>query len=861
MVPSKYEFYIGKIKENFAMRIGYISTNGVFTEDSNYRASVITDMPESRYIIMLNTPEYSSTARIAYYDENNTFLGYNNLYEGLHTSTRTNATQYAISYQYNDTAFSTDDYIADLIRVEPHYNKLNKKYSKENGQQFFRESLDGKITLIGQDYEIVANSSIEDSFVFVIIKSNKLYYKGTFSKTDCTFDHVKKQCELKITALDKYNKILAGYENTYDLIKLAPATVQVQLAKRCAIQIYIAGGNTVSTFFNGTYVEDEVDSVIDSDSSLTASYHFALASRYNEMYIDSVPNYSLAKGEFVTDGNRWENQYGYYLELQQVAKAGDGFEGTYAKNDIYNINTGASVSNQQTVGSGETATIVFRYNTYALRLFYPSDVQIAESTLLFYIPDSKAIYFDGFSDIEMNTSAGNKFNITNILLQRIYQRLLCDVDSVSGVSTYNISSNDFAYSSGNYKKVVGLEDYALGNIVYTTVTQIEPTKYGKNDLGLYFTDDFLPAVSGIGRLLPVCRNSWGNTSIWFAYNETIFNAIDVLSRKTYMLNDAYSIASVIIALLQEIDPSIKHSYDSTYSNFLYGSTSINNMSTRLLLVPKSNILKGEYDQAAQKAEITLKDVMDMLAKCFQCYWYIDSDNRFIIEHIYYFNNNLSYIPINTYQIDLTKLKDQFNKKISESFQQEIEYNKSDLAKRYEFTWMDDCTEAFGSVVLDINSKYVQQDKTEEVTASQFSSDVDFMLYKPDNFSSDGFALLATSWNSNTGYSVPIVAVTLLDEKGRTYNTNIQNYYASWSYLAFNYYRYYMPAQYGNINTLGAISASDIIKSMSQEIEFFSEDDPDTLQLIRTSIGNGKIDELSVNITTRLCTATLVYKPQ
>ena len=120
----------------------------------------------------------------------------------------------------------------------------------------------------------------------------------------------------------------------------------------------------------------------------------------------------------------------------------------------------------------------------------------------------------------------------------------------------------------------------------------------------------------------------------------MWNAIETSARKIYTLKVAYAISAVIKTLLAEIDPSIQHEATSEYSNFLYGSTSINNVGFRLFITSKSNILKGEYDQAAQKAEITLKDLMEMLANCYQCYWYIDDNNRFIIEHIYYFNNFL-----------------------------------------------------------------------------------------------------------------------------------------------------------------------------------------------------------------------------
>lgn len=104
-------------------------------------------------------------------------------------------------------------------------------------------------------------------------------------------------------------------------------------------------------------------------------------------------------------------------------------------------------------------------------------------------------------------------------------------------------------------------------------------------------------------------------------------------------------------------------------------------------------------------------------------------------------NGGSYSSQSSYQLDFTALTDQFNKKLSSYFQSEVEFEKSDLNQRYEFGWMDDVTDLFGGVAIDVKSQYIQKDKTEEINIGQFSSDVDFMLFNPSNFSDDGFALL------------------------------------------------------------------------------------------------------------------------
>ena len=49
--------------------------------------------------------------------------------------------------------------------------------------------------------------------------------------------------------------------------------------------------------------------------------------------------------------------------------------------------------------------------------------------------------------------------------------------------------------------------------------------------------------------------------------------------------------------------------------------------------------------------------------------------------------------------------------------------------------------------------------------------------------------------------------------------------------------------------------------MKHTIEFHTEDDPNELQLIKTTIGNGKIDSISINLDTRLAKANLMYRPK
>lgn len=715
----------------------------------------------------------------------------------------------------------------DKVEVRPHYKELNKKYTKESGQEFFRISLDGKINLFGSDYEIISQSNIEDQLIFIVDKYNNTskkwveYYRGEFSKTDCKFDHDKKKCELKTTAVDGYTEVMNKYENTYDLIKLAPEISKINLHKRSLMQVYISGANTISNFFGGIYWEDDVNEAIDDHDTLVNKYYFSYIKAGNEFYV---------RGAGISDVN-----------------------GVYAGTNGY-----WSCWNGYTCYMG-TDTPMTKAYIYIKR---NSDGAVLYQSVKQWMFTNAGNCYIGRENIEMvNVSnPSDKFTIESPFLYHIYRRLLCDVDTISdseGVkNTYNLPSDDFVTDNRNYKKCIGLTG---GLFFCTSRTVTEPTRYGLNDYGEYFTNEFIPASAGIGRPLPISKNSWANASLWYVY-DSYYEYFEERLRKQYTLKDSYSIGAAIKAILKKIDPNITHEPTSEYSQFLYGSSNPLGMKRfYVYITQKTNILKGDYDRPAQKAETSLEELMKMLRDCFRCYWYIE-DNKFKIEHIYFFMNGGSYSGKSNYQLDFTKLTDQFNKKLSSYFQSEIEYDKSDLNQRYEFAWMDDVTDLFGGNTIDVKSNYIQKDKTEEINIGQFSSDVDYMLFNPSNFSEDGFALLCPVKNGST-LELPIITVNdLVDENKDIYTAVAQNWYASWIYLQ-NFYLWDMPAYSIESNVLNYLYARDIKKCMKHTIEFPTEEDPDELELIKTAFGNGKIDEISIGLDTRIAKVNLLYRPE
>jgi hypothetical protein len=342
-------------------------------------------------------------------------------------------------------------------------------------------------------------------------------------------------------------------------------------------------------------------------------------------------------------------------------------------------------------------------------------------------------------------------------------------------------------------------------------------------------------------------------SLWFSFY--VFDwVIEQEWRKEYTLKDAFPISSVISVLLGQIAPSITHDGTTDYSSFLYAANNpISNIAQTLFITPKSNVINSGYDQPAQKAPITLKQVLNMLRDCFRCYWFIDDDNRFRIEHISYFMNGGAYPGTPNYPVvgmDLTALKVTRNGKPWSYARNQYQFDKPDMAARYQFGWMDDVTELFDGFPIDIVSKYVNPENIENINIAQFTSDIDYILLNPENISQDGFVLLAAVLNSGN-YKLPYMNF-VIDSTDHI----LQNPYVAFIFLQ-GYYAYDMPATNYRINGVDMVAIGRK-KLKTQTIKFPVLTEPNMTELVKTGLGNGIIQKMSVNLSSRNANTTLKY---
>lgn len=717
-----------------------------------------------------------------------------------------------------------DNYIAPYI-VHPNYkDDLAKEYELETNQRFYRAKLSGKLSFIRDDYDYINNKPFDTTFLLLIEKSNDggktwtSYYSGQFMKTDCTFIDYDKKVTVQPDTIDEYNDVLAGLEKEYNLITLAPAIQRITINKRPLIQIYVPGDSIVSCFLGGTNWEQDANATTDQNA-LVRTYHFALCNILKEIQITSHGSPAVISGLYtgrmatgatpgVFTGNLYpELNVNYYIVISQQTIDGTPFGIALVE-----------------IRRRSDDVAMFRYQKATTAPF---------DTLEFDLTAVEGSGATGTMHADMKS-------------YNIYARYLCDVETIGDLNTYPLPTDDIVDNNRNYRRAIG---YAIDVAFISNNFSDTPTEWGLADNGKYFA----PPYSIYGQTFyPIARSTWRYASLWFGFYLMDW-ILEEQARKAYTLRDAFPVASCISVLLNQIAPGIKHEATAEYSQFLYGSSNpISGLTFRLLVSQKTNIINGEYQQPAQKAPTTLQQFTNMLRDCFKCYWYIDG-GKFKIEHIQFFKNGGSYGGGAIISRDLTKEINLRNGLPWAFNTSEYSFDKVDLAERYQFEWMDDVTTPFEGLPIQVISKYVTPGKIEEINISNFTSDIDMMLLNPGNMSSDGFALFAAvPPTSGSQWILPFTRQTI---NGVEYF--LQNGYLAFINLQSPYWMYDLPARRVSVNG-SDVYAYGIERKKKQTFSFPATDDPNPMQLIKTYIGNGQVDKLSVNLHSRSIKATLKY---
>ena len=864
-----------------------------------------------------------AAAAACFYTANKTFISGS---YGI-DNTPSNAAYLRVSYQglndgygvFPSNVSSYSDYVTP-IAYPVYKDDLAKDFEKESNQEFFRAKLSGNLSFVGPDYDWIVGRAFDFQFVITLFISYNAgqtwteYWRGTFWKTDCEFDDDAKTVSVKPTVWDQYNDVLAGLDKEYNLIELAPEIVQVKADKRPMIQVYVPGQSVIGCFLSGMWWEQEAEPESD-ESKLVNDFKFSL---------NKVMTIADVSGSMSPQLPAFFNKIFPGDERFNPGTPGTtDFVGTeYTMRYFFYAGGGGATQRWQILRNSDS-TVLWEKSWSGGTL---PDITIPQTVILTPV-----------------SGTGATGNVTLYVHDiAVYSRYVLDTPTISGLDTYPIPDDDIVENNRNYTRVIGY--YFPDTIYFSTSLTSTPNQWGLYQPGQYYQP---PYLYWSPELFPVARNAWARVSIWFTFYAFDW-IVEESGRQSFIIRHAYPLASVISVLLAKIAPGITHEATTDYSQFLYG-TNLIGITQTLLITPKSNLVTAGYDQPAQKAPITLKNVTDMLRDCFRCFWFIDEQNRFRVEHIQYFRNGGSYSGSPVVGIDLTTQKVPRNGKEWAFARNQYKFDKPEMAARYQFGWMDDVTQLFEGYPVDIISKYVNPDNIEQIDISKFTSDIDYILLNPGEISKDGFVLLAGvnkyfsftqhngylatngNYNGQTSYHSKSTD-KLLCSPGESYlykgvgrsnavsalfynddtivgfvqhntpdnyvtiiipqNVNgvifssfassendiifsvvdgaktlpylnvanneqiLQNGYVSFVFLQ-QYYAYDMPAYNYSINGVSKY-ALGIKKLKTQTLRFPVLNDPDLVQLVKTNLGNGTIEKLSVNLSSRNANATLKY---
>ena len=622
------------------------------------------------------------------------------------------------------------------LQCYPIYKELSVNYARESGGMYFRQKLNGSITFSGNDFDEITAAAFSSTFtisVEVARSRNEQYTevaKAKFSITDCEIDYDDKKLSVTPQPCDEYDNVISGLDKEFDLIKLAPKIERCVIRKRPLLQVYLPGSDIVSCFLGGTYWEQNVQEVSDINT-LINTYHFAYNSHYVEIELEGSATPNVANLYAGTIPN--DTTYPFTATLASA----DG---------SYTLLVERKAVNNPVDGYDLSTTIDIVDNTNTLLFWYHHLDEEGAQTMQFpYTFEGRTYTFTPYGS-STGAVSGDAVDY------KVFARYILDKDNVAGLQAYPLSSNDLVSDNRNYHYVVG---YGVSVVKLSMRNSATPTEYGLNDDNRYY----LPPASISGQTFyPVARSMWRNASLWY---DSLVNdeVIERKGRQSYILRDAYPIDGVIAVLLGEIAPDVTHEGTSQYSAFLYSDENpISHNFFRLLLTQKSNILAGEYQQPAQKAPVTLGSVLDMLRNAYNLYWHIDN-GKLRIEHISWYRNGGSYSGAATMWLDLRSLINVRNGHAYTFAKNKVKFDKQDMPERYQYQWADDVTQPFNGDAIQILSPTAQQGNIEEVSLSDFNSDVDFMLLNPASASEDGFALLAATFGNavidDNGGSYPL----------------------------------------------------------------------------------------------------------
>ena len=707
--------------------------------------------------------------------------------------------------------------------VHPIYERsASKSLEREQNRVFHREKFNGTLELLRADFNALWANTLETELDILIERRDSAgtyapYMAGKITKMDGIYDEDNRRVKINPKPMDKYNKILGAMSKEYDLVKdLNVEKYNVLYKKQPLIQIAFPYHNVlynrigVTTFLSelpiGGYTSTELED-------------------FGFVHEDPVRVYIPGNNDMVPDVSGIYEQTGptQYERL-------DG---------VYRISRAETT--RWTISQISGGSIVYRGIDGVANMLDRSPFETTPETILESVSDPGVSFCAPFP-IWM------------------HQRILTDATTIGGTPTIPLPQPDIADLVFNYDNYIDQSGFTVPpiNVVASDAHTTTPNQYGKFNAdalhfaGEYFNPTIVPFTLTLG--FPLMQPSWGYFSL-VEYTDGSFYAEILEAATTVTLRDAYKLTDVLRALLERADPSIVFMDDVVHSDFLFNATNPITTEAQSLthfITPKSNIVTGDYDNAAPKAPISLQHVDELLMYGPNLHWFIDPAYAFILEHIHYYKNGRSYTaPITSN--DLTVQENPHNDKPWAYHTKKYRYKEEQIPERITSSWMDDVSDIFDGLPIEILSPFAEKGNIQTNAITRFTSDLDYIQAAKDVVSREGLCVMAAELNDDDEYEVPFTPILL----PVGFNVSIQNGYWSFTHLHEKFHKHNLPSDNVKINGVET-TATTVKRSKEQVVIYPAPIEPDPMRLLVTSIGRGEVEKLDINMTTRAATITVLH---
>lgn len=775
--------------------------------------------------------------------------------------------------------------------VYPKFSDSKLKKSREQGEQFRRHKW-LTLQFIEDDFDFIIRNRISQQYQISYIEQkngiDSFELKGKFTYSDCDINEEPdvKSMEVTPTTVDKYTKIQENLNVQRNIVEIVPRATNLLYDKSAILQIYSRGSNIVTNIIGDSYWNQETNINLDglTDATQPSDYNFGepiikifisgvgngvspdVTGEYLDVYLNNNRNvYQKGNYQIISYGLRYDAQEetvgsdldlerGYYkitlssgtlddsdfdsvwsfplsvggsINLKYIG--GDGsfhyFKGAFENPDIVTGGTITHVSGANNTGSKTFVLVNTSERAYRWTIY---DTSISEYIYLAPV-NTQLVELPVFSKGAVFTSISSGDQV-KCLVNILHARILTNSSFVTVELTPGIPipipatllpEDDFLPPNTNYLRAAPMPLHVSMFDVSDLHDTVDNGFGVFSEDALHFSSEYF--VRPDTDQIPINLSEWTEQSLWFNpsdVTDSVFDNVEEIE-----LRHAYNLRTVLKTMAQLADEDIT----SVESDFFFGlANSIRGSQRDVYLVPKSNILKSNYDQPASRAELSLSELFESIKNIYNSRYHIDG-SVLHVEHLAYYENGKRYIGQNI-GLDVTQIQNtRWNKALTNK---QYKFKKEDLPERINFSWMDRVSDYFeGGGIIHID-EFVNKGDIKDKPVGKITSDLNYGLVNPSSISNDGFFIVETNFINGVNKVV--------------YNGNIQNGYLAFGYLLNAYHLHGLSCSNVIVNGIEETALS-VIRTRLQSIQVPDIQFIDDERLIVTSLGTGEVETITKDI--------------